>query len=420
MMNLRASMFRTLPAWSAVAVTLAISTIGCSQGAQNAAAPAQQASDIPKIDFEKYTLANGLDVILSEDHRLPMVAVNLWYHVGPANEEAGRTGFAHLFEHMMFQGSKHVPGDTHFRVARGRRRQQHQRHHRLRSHQLLRDAAVEPARARRCGSSPIAWATCSTCSIRPTSRTSRTSSATSAGRASRTSRTASSKKRCSTSCFRRCIRTTRTSSDRTPTSRRRSSRTSRTSSSCTTRRTTRAWRSSATSTRPRPRRWSRNISARFKKGDAGAEAVDRDAEDHRRAARGRAGSRRAAARLHGVDHARRSIKPGDADADIASTILGGGKSSRLYKTLVYEKQIAQDVSAQQQSLLLGSVFTIEATARPGHTAEELEKAIDEELGEAPRRRAGADRSGSRAQRASRRASFRGSRTWAGSAASPIA
>ena len=72
-------------------------------------------------------------------------------------------------------------------------------------------------------------------------------------------------------------------------------------------------------------------------------------------------------------------KPGDADADIAATILGGGKSSRLYKKLVYEKQIAQNVSAQQQSLMLGSVFQIEVTARPGHTVEELEKAVDEEL-----------------------------------------
>src|SRR6266545_8025595 len=72
-------------------------------------------ADVPRLAFEKYTLPNGLDVILSEDHRLPMVAVNLWYHVGPANEEPGRTGFAHLFEHMMFQGSRHVPPDTHFK-----------------------------------------------------------------------------------------------------------------------------------------------------------------------------------------------------------------------------------------------------------------------------------------------------------------
>jgi zinc protease len=73
------------------------------------------------------------------------------------------------------------------------------------------------------------------------------------------------------------------------------------------------------------------------------------------------------------------FKPGDADADVASNILGGGRSSRLYKKLVYERQIAQTVSAQQYSLILGSIFQIEATARPGHTVEELEKAIEEEL-----------------------------------------
>src|SRR6266849_4163028 len=82
---------------------------------QSSGAPAASAVSVPKIKFEKYTLPNGLDVILSEDHRLPMVAVNIWYHVGPANESAGRTGFAHLFEHMMFEGSKHVPANTHFR-----------------------------------------------------------------------------------------------------------------------------------------------------------------------------------------------------------------------------------------------------------------------------------------------------------------
>jgi len=51
---------------------------------------------IPEIQYHKYTLSNGLDVILAEDHRLPLVAVNIWYHVGPANERPGLTGFAHL------------------------------------------------------------------------------------------------------------------------------------------------------------------------------------------------------------------------------------------------------------------------------------------------------------------------------------
>ena len=67
-----------------------------------------------KLNIVKYTLPNGLDVILCENHRLPTVGVNVWYHVGPANEEPGRTGFAHLFEHMMFKGSRHVPDGKHW------------------------------------------------------------------------------------------------------------------------------------------------------------------------------------------------------------------------------------------------------------------------------------------------------------------
>src|SRR5437879_7433276 len=70
--------------------------------------------EVPQLKFEKYKLENGLEIILSEDHRLPMVAVNLWYHVGPANELPGRTGFAHLFEHRMFEGSRNGPGRSHF------------------------------------------------------------------------------------------------------------------------------------------------------------------------------------------------------------------------------------------------------------------------------------------------------------------
>ncbi len=65
------------------------------------------AGRIPTLKFEKYTLPNGLDVILHEDHSTPIVCVNIWYHVGSKNERRGRTGFAHLFEHMMFQGSQH-------------------------------------------------------------------------------------------------------------------------------------------------------------------------------------------------------------------------------------------------------------------------------------------------------------------------
>src|SRR5687768_16601356 len=65
-------------------------------------------TSVPKIQFEKYTLPNGLQVILHVDKKLPVVHVNQWFHVGSANERLGRSGFAHLFEHMMFQGSKNA------------------------------------------------------------------------------------------------------------------------------------------------------------------------------------------------------------------------------------------------------------------------------------------------------------------------
>ncbi|CAN5517429.1 pitrilysin family protein [soil metagenome] len=67
-----------------------------------------------RIPIETYKLQNGLTVVLSEDHTAPIVAVNLWYHVGSANEREGRTGFAHLFEHMLFQGSADVGSNEHF------------------------------------------------------------------------------------------------------------------------------------------------------------------------------------------------------------------------------------------------------------------------------------------------------------------
>jgi predicted Zn-dependent peptidase len=69
------------------------------------------------ISYEEYTLDNGLRVVLSEDHSVPVVAVNVWYHVGSANEEKGRSGFAHLFEHMMFQGSENVGKGDHMKYV---------------------------------------------------------------------------------------------------------------------------------------------------------------------------------------------------------------------------------------------------------------------------------------------------------------
>ena len=100
-------------------VSLILLLIAAVAGAPTLAAPAPEASkglasgiDIP---YQKFVLPNGLTLIVHEDHKAPIVAVNIWYHVGSKNEKPGRTGFAHLFEHLMFNGSENY-NDDYFKV----------------------------------------------------------------------------------------------------------------------------------------------------------------------------------------------------------------------------------------------------------------------------------------------------------------
>ena len=83
----------------------------------NASAPVSTDSSV-EIPFERYMLDNGLEVILHSDQSVPLVAVDVWYHVGSGDEQPGLSGFAHLFEHMMFQGAKHIGTDVHFEILR--------------------------------------------------------------------------------------------------------------------------------------------------------------------------------------------------------------------------------------------------------------------------------------------------------------
>ncbi|CAN7191289.1 M16 family metallopeptidase [Massilia sp. LjRoot122] len=92
---------------------LMMTTLATPAGAPSVQAP------LPTVAFEKTVLANGLQLILVEDRRLPIVAVNIWYHVGPANEVPGLTGFAHLFEHMMFSATRHIPRGMADRLLEG-------------------------------------------------------------------------------------------------------------------------------------------------------------------------------------------------------------------------------------------------------------------------------------------------------------
>jgi len=92
---------------------LALASMGALVAREADAADPEAAKIV--LPIHQTRLANGLTLVLQEDHTTPIVAVDVWYHVGSKDEEAGRQGFAHLFEHLMFQGSKHVPEDTYFR-----------------------------------------------------------------------------------------------------------------------------------------------------------------------------------------------------------------------------------------------------------------------------------------------------------------
>ena len=365
---------RFLYALSSVVLVLALAILGC--GAQSNKS-ATSVNDIPKLEFEKFTLPNGLAVILSEDHRLPLVAVNLWYHVGPAYEAEGRTGFAHLFEHMMFQGSKHVEGDSHFRfleaaggsdlngttdfdrtnyfetvpsnqlelalwlesdrmgylldvldqkklsnqqdVVRNERRQSVENQpygivEEAMFHQLF--PKNHPYYADVMGSHADIQAA-KLDDVKQFFKSyyaPNNASIAIVGDIDRAATKALVEKYFGP--FKRGEPVTKPNVQ-TP-------------------KLTAERRAVITDRVELPRVFIAWITSPF-------------------------------------------FAPGDADADIAATVLGDGKSSRLYKALVYDKQIAQSVSAQQNSLMLGSVFNLDVTARPGHTAEEIEKAIDEEL-----------------------------------------
>src|SRR5712691_946268 len=98
------ALFALLPA------TLPAQAVPAPPRTPRATPPPAQAG---RIQFEQFTLPNGLRVIYSEDHSTPIVTVDVWYEVGSRNERPGRSGFAHLFEHMMFEGSAHVKKSEH-------------------------------------------------------------------------------------------------------------------------------------------------------------------------------------------------------------------------------------------------------------------------------------------------------------------
>ena len=347
-----------------------------TSSAQNRAA-GNSASGIPKLTFEKYTLPNGLDVILSRDARIPMVAVNLWYHVGPANEEPGRTGFAHLFEHMMFQSSKHVPEDSHFKLLEAAGASDINGttdYDRTNYFETVPANQLELAlwlESDRMGYLIDKLDQPSLSNQQDVVRNERRQSVENQPYGIAEETLVQSLFPPKHPYYGNVIG---------------SHEDIQAAKLDDVRRFFRQYYAPNNASLAivgdfdpaQTKALVQKYFATLKRGPA-VPPIKAETPKITSERRKVVTARVELPRVYMAWITSPILKPGDADADIASTILGGGRSSRLYKKLVYEKQIAQNVTAQQQSLILGSVFQIEATARPGHTVEEIEKAIDEEL-----------------------------------------
>jgi zinc protease len=348
--------------------------------AQAAAKPASAKPaplEVPELKFEKYKLENGLEVILSEDHRLPMVAVNLWYHVGPANELPGRTGFAHLFEHMMFEGSRHVPGSSHFHYLEAAGASdingttdfdRTNYFETLPSNQLELALWLE---SDRMGYLPDKLDQANLSNQQDVVRNERRQSFENApygvveeglfhqlfpkahpyyGQVIGSHLDIQSAKLEDVRNFFKLYYAPNNASlaivgDFNP---------------------------------EKARELVEKYFAPLKRGEdvPKIKAITPPITTERHAV---IQDNVQLPRVYMGWLTSPIYKPGDAEAELAAAILGGGKSSRLYKKLVYEKQIAQDVDVNQQSLILGSVFEVQATAKAGVKPEDLEKAINLEL-----------------------------------------
>ena len=354
---------RTFTALAALAATLS--------------SPLAAVAAAPSIPFEKYRLGNGLEVILAQDRSLPLVAVDIWYHVGAADEEPGRTGFAHLFEHMMFTGSKHIPrglAEKLLEAAGGTNSNATTSFDRTNYFDTMPSNQLELAlwtHADRMGYLLDSLDQAALANQQDVVRNERRQSIENQPygivdeavfRALFPARHP----------YRPVVMGSHTDIQS----------------------------AKLADVRDFFKRYYRPNNATL------VIAGDFDTSNAKRLVQKYFGSFR-----RGPDVARQVVvtppitserrvtvtdqieleridlawltppkfKPDDAELTIAGFILGGGKSSRLYNKLVYDLQVAQEVSAGQDSNALTSVFEIEALARQGHTAAELQPIIDAEI-----------------------------------------
>jgi zinc protease len=330
-----------------------------------------------EVKYTQFTLPNGLTVILHEDHSVPVVSTNMWYHVGSAREKPGRTGFAHLFEHLMFMGSGHVkPGefdewleesggdnngstetdrtnywinvpanavelalflesdrmgyllqsmtpktvDAQREVVKNERRQSYENRPYGMAEPTLGELLYPP-------DFPYHWPVIGYME-------------------DLTAATYDDVVEFFKTYYAPANASLVVAGDIDP---------------VRTRSLVEKWFSDVQKGRAPEQLHVSDVSLTGVKRKTITDRVQLP-------------------RMYDAWLTPPHFKSGDAALDVVADILAGGKNSRLYKRLVYDMQIAQDVNAEQASAQLSSSFQIFATARPGHTVAELQKVIDEEIG----------------------------------------
>ena len=328
------------------------------------------------VKYEKYQLPNGLTVILHEDHRLPVATINLWYYVGSKDEVPGRSGFAHLFEHLMFMGTERVPGgefdklmeagggwnnattsedrtnyfsygpanqlktllwldadrlqdlgrkmdqeklDKQREVVRNERRQSYETRPYGPAELRIPELMFPPGHPYHI---PVIGT-----------------------HQDLVAATVDDVKDFFAKYYVPCNASLVVAGDFQP-----------------------------AEIKP-------VVAELFGTLPRGSEPIHRDAPPVKldRVVRSTLSDAVQFAKIYLVYHSPAAYQPGDAEMDLVAATLGDGLTSRLYQALVYENPLASEVTAHQESMLLGSLFSIEATAKPGVELDRLEQAIDEVL-----------------------------------------
>jgi zinc protease len=328
------------------------------------------------VPVTQFKLPNGLNVILHRDTSVPVVSVNVWYHVGSGNERPGRTGFAHLFEHVMFEGSMHVPEGSfdNWLEAAGGNNNGSTSTDRTNYYEDLPSNALELAlflesdrmgflldekspdkingqrdvvkneKRQRVDNQPYGQAFVELAALlypqgHPYSWS-----------------TIGSMEDLTAASFEDVARFFRTYYVPSNAS------------------LVIAGDIDIAGTRKLVEKWFSDVPAGKPVAPLTAPTPVLDGVKKKTIT-----DRVQLPRLYLAWHTPALLKPGDATLDILANVLTGGKNSRLYRRLVYELQIAQDVTAFQQSQALSSSFMIMATARPGQTLDKIQAVIDEEL-----------------------------------------